>query len=291
MLKKIFFRTVLLLLSFSLSPSFVEAGTIDSLQTLIGLIQRGENDSIRIAANKIFKTQLREIIEQDNSFELDSVKNISVLTPADKSFRIFTWTLPSYEGSYSYFGFIQTFNKKTHESKVVDLVDSTFQIEKPEAAKLNAGKWFGAVYYKMIPCKKDDKTYYTLLGWKGKNSISTQKVVDVLYFSGDKAQFGFPLFKTENVYKSRLVFEYASQAVMSLRYEESKKMIVFDHLSSSKKSEIVNPTAGPDGSYDALKFSGGKWTLLKDIDIRTNWKPKPQPKEPQIHEAPVEMIK
>jgi len=31
--------------------------------------------------------------------------------------------------------------------------------------------------------------------------------------------------------------------------------------------------------------------LQKDIDIRTDWKPKKQPKEPQVHEAPVQIIK
>ncbi len=296
MLRKFFFLGGLLFVaqfSSAQTENKNSQADIESLQTLANSIQHSPNDSVRISANKIFQHDLREILLQSTSYDFDSVKNISILTSPDKDFRIFTWTLPSYEGSYSYFGFIQIINQKTHVSTVVDLVDSTYTIEKPEVAKLNASKWFGAVYYKMIVNKKDKKNYYTLLGWKGKSPLSTQKVIDVLYFQGDKPQFGFPLFKTENVYRNRLIYEFASQAVMSLRYEESKKMIVFDHLSSpsKKKDETVNIVLGPDGSYDALKLSGGKWVLLRDIDIRTDWKPKVQPKEPQMHEAPVEMMK
>lgn len=273
--------------------TFENTQTSDSLQLLGNLIQHGENDSVRVGANKIFQKQLHNILQQATSFEFDSVNNVSVINAPDKSFRILTWTLPSYEGSYSFFGFIQTFNKKTHEARVFDLVDSTYQIEKPEVAKLTTDKWYGAVYYKILMNKKEGKNYYTLLGWKGKNPVSSQKVIEVLHFSGDKPMFGFPLFKKENVYRNRLIFEFAAQAVMSLHYEESKKLIVFDHLSAPTKKNVdqVNLILGPDGSYDALKFTGGKWILLRDIDIRTDWKPKPQPKEPQIHEAPVEMIK
>ena len=267
--------------------------TAGALQSLANKIQHGENDSVRNSANKVFQQQLKDLLLASSAINLDSVKNISVLTAPDNSFRIFTWTLPHYGGSYSYFGYLQIINQKTRASTVIDLVDSTDEIEKPEAARLKAGRWFGSVYYKIIMAKKDKKTYYTLLGWKGKNQLSTQKVIDVLYFSGDQPLFGFPLFKTENVYRNRLIFEFPSQAVMSLRYEESKKLIVFDHLStaSKKKDENINSIAGPDGTYDALKFKGGKWILLKDIDIRTDWNPKKQPGEPQIHEAPVEIIK
>jgi hypothetical protein len=276
------------------SENFQPVYLPDSLEQLSNLMQHGKNDSVRIAANTVFQKKLLDILQQSAAFDFDSVKNVSTLTAPDKSFRILTWTLPSWEGAYSFFGFIQTFNKKTGESKITALVDSTYRIEQPEMEKLHAGRWYGAVYYKILVNKKDGKNFYTLLGWKGKNPLATQKVIDVLHFSGDQTLFGFPLFKTDHVYRKRLIFEYASQAVMSLRYEEKKKMIVFDHLSGStkdKKNETTDAASGPDGSYDALKFTGGKWTLLRDIDIRTDWKPKTQPKEPQVHEAPVEIIK
>ncbi len=245
----------------------------DSLQTLASLIQRGANDSIRISANAIFHDQLRRQFLQSSFSEFDSLKSVSSLAAPDKSFRIITWTRPSYEGSYLFYGFIQTVNKKTHESSVIDLVDSSYAIEKPEVAKLNPNNWYGAVYYKMLVNKKDGKNYYTLLGWKGNSPLTTQKVIEVLYFSGNKPMFGFPLFKTENVYRNRLIFEYVSQASMSLRYEENRKLIVFDHLSSGRKSENSSMN-GPDGTYDAFKFKSGRWELMQDVDVNAGYIPK-----------------
>ena len=79
-------------------------------------------------------------------------------------------------------------------------------------------------------------------------------------------------------YKSRLVFEFAAMATMSLRYEDKEHMIVFDHLSVPsnvpKGEGTLARYAGPDGTYDALQFKKGRWILLNDIDIGTDWKPK-----------------
>ncbi|MCX6291705.1 MAG: hypothetical protein NT126_08070 [Bacteroidetes bacterium] len=263
----------------------------DSLNSLAKIMLHGENDSVRISANASFKNKISDVLGQPDVIEFDSVKNISSLTAPDNSFRILTWTLPSYDGSYTFFGFIQTTDKKTKQHHVIELTDSTLTIDKPESSKLKAGRWYGAVYYKILLNKKEGKNFYTLLGWKGKNQMATQKVVDVLYFPGDVPLFGYPFFKTENVYRNRLIFEYTSQAVMSLHYEDKKKLIVFDHLSSSGKGETNHPLQGPGGSFDALQFKNGKWILLKDIDTRNYREPKEQPKEPQIHEAPVKLIK
>ena len=118
-----------------------------------------------------------------------------------------------------------------------------------------------------------------MLGWKGNNQRSTKKVIDVLYFSGSKAQFGFPFFKKEKVYKSRVIFEYNSQAVMSLRYEEKKKMIIFDHLSSGKGIQMAS-ISGPDGTYDSFLFKNGRWELLEDVDVDAGFIAKPVVKKP-----------
>jgi hypothetical protein len=199
--------------------------------------------------------------------------------------------LPSYAGSYSFYGCIQLTNRKTGDIRLIELSDSSYAIAHPENAKLSSGKWYGALYYRILMNKKDGKKYYTLLGWKGKDVMHTQKVIDVLHFSGDQILFGFPFFKTGNSYSNRLIFEFPAQAVMSLHYEENKKMIVYDHLGTTGAAGSQAVIPGPTGSYDALKFKGGKWMLLKDIDMRTDWKPKKQPKEQQVHEAPVEMVK
>ena len=77
---------------------------------------------------------------------------------------------------------------------------------------------------------------------------------------------------------------------MSLKYEEGKDMIVFDHLApSSKEMENNFSVYGPDGSYDALSvLKGGHWLYMSDVDARTDWKPKKQPSKPQVREMPSE---
>jgi len=274
------FAAFVVLKSFSQNTNDSSIVHLDSLQSLGNLIQRGSNDSVRISANRIFQDQLRNLLRQPRSTNLDSLKSISVVKSPDHSFTIITWQLPAYEGSYTFFGFIQLVNKKTHEPVVIELIDSTSRMAKPEETRLQARNWFGAVYYKMLTNKKDGKYYYTLLGWKGNNPFTTQKVIDVLYFSGDKALFGFPLFKKDHVYKNRLIFEYPAQAVMSLRYEENKKMIVFDHLSSGKKNQNTSAINGPDGTYDALRFKNGHWEILEDIDVNTGFSPKAVKEKP-----------
>lgn len=267
-------------ISFAQNKNIQPVVNYDSLRMLGNLIQHGENDSTRISANRIFQKQLRSLLQQDAPLPLDSVKNISVLKAPDNSFTLFTWQLPSYEGSYSFFGFIQMFNKKTGKTRIIELLDSTSGINNPEAAKLYADKWYGAVYYKMLTNKKDGKTFYTLLGWKGNNPLTTQKVIEVLFFSDDKIFFGYPLFKTGHVYKNRLIFDFASQATMLLGYEENKKMIVFDHLSAGKKNQDVALVKGPDGTYDGLEFTNGHWELLEDVDVNAGYTPKPEKVKP-----------
>ncbi|HRH65821.1 MAG TPA: hypothetical protein PLU53_05955 [Bacteroidia bacterium] len=252
------------------------------LQSLIHDIQRGKNDSIRIASNTVFRSFLDSLLKTSASFRasFDSIKNVSVVTAPGQKFRVYTWTLPYYDGSrYDFFGYIQMPGDTSGTIRLIPLLDSTLVITKPESEKLRAERWYGSVYYSILENKSGKKTYYTLLGWKGINSTSTQKIADVLYFDRHLPKFGFPLFKTGKVYKNRIIFTYAAQAIMTLKYEDSKNMIIFDHLSGNgTKNETENQLAfgGPDGTYDGLKFKSGKWVLVKDVDIRTDWKPKKQ---------------
>src|SRR5205085_11508366 len=78
----------------------------------------------------------------------DTLKNISIVSPDDKSFRIYTWVVPHYAGDqYDYFGFLQVKYKSGDSVQLFQLHDSTNAILKPESEKLSPQKWLGAVYY------------------------------------------------------------------------------------------------------------------------------------------------
>jgi hypothetical protein len=267
----------------------------DTLGLLGDSILHGSTDAVREAANATFKLTLARALKENGSFEygFDLVKTLGKQTAPDKTFRIYNWLLPKAdESDYAYFGFVQTYDKKKKEVALFSLVDSSKTLINPESLKLNCGNWYGALYYKIVKNKKGGKNYYTLLGWHGKDQRTTQKLIDVIYFVSGKPMFGFPFFKVDRTYKDRVIFEYTKQVVMSLKYEEGRDMIIFDHLSPPSKDMQNNFSVyGPDGSYDAFRFKGGHWVYMSDIDARTDWKPKRQPRKPQVHEAPIEEVK
>ncbi|MFW5754904.1 MAG: hypothetical protein ACOCV9_08875, partial [Marinilabiliaceae bacterium] len=87
--------------------------------------------------------------------------------------------------------------------------------------------------------------------------------------SGGDLYFGAPVFDYQGQRRQRLIFEYSNQANMMLRYDDQNERIVMDHLAPrSPRYEGDRSYYGPDFSYDALKFEGGKWVLIEDVDVR-----------------------
>jgi hypothetical protein len=299
-------KAVLIILLF---PLFVSAQsgadkTIDelkdSLSVLAKRMAKGDNDSVRNASAMVFQQLVEGILNDPTSAhaDFDSIKNISVKTAPDKSFRLYTWTYPSNDaGKYYYYGYLQTYSNEEFKRfkgvapkikvSLFKLCDSTDVIEKPQSVKLNPQRWYGAVYYSILKNVKDKKNYYTLLGWHGKDAKITRKLADVLYFDEGKPVFGYPLFKAGKVYHNRLLFQYDAQAVMTLHYDEDRRLIVFDHIANR------GGLMGPDGTYDAYKFGKtGHWELVEDVDVNAGFKPKPAPKpvpDEQLEEKDKEM--
>ena len=279
-MSKLFLAALILVLDFNRCNS----QSLDSLVLLIKDMQRGENDSVRLASNEKFLIAFEKILLQNGSFSknFDSLKNVSVQSPEDKKFKIYTWVIPHYDGDvYNYYGFIQL---HTDTSDIlIRLNDSTSVIQKPESEKLNPERWLGAVYYSIIPINKSGKKYYTLLGWKGKDQKQSQKIIEILYFDGNKVKFGYPLIKTGSVFRNRMIFSFNAQTSMTLHFDKKYKGIVFDHFTSNinNSSETIN---GSEGTYDALKNKKGKWILIKNVDVGTKWEPSENlPRPPKLN--------
>jgi hypothetical protein len=133
-----------------------------------------------------------------------------------------------------------------------------------------ATDWPGCLYYDMILQEIADTTYYFLLGADFNDLLTNKKLIDVLYFRPDEQPvFGAPLFYRENKVHHRILFEYAEQAVMTLRYDPPTGMIIFDHLSPSRPQYTGNSQFyGPDFSYDGFAFDGSRWVFKADLDLR-----------------------
>lgn len=253
----------------------------DSLKVLGKIILNGENDFIKYNANDKFLTLLESALITDKSFNypFDSLTTIALLTSPDNKFRIFNWNLKKTDCTYEYFGFIQAWNSKEKKYIIYPLKDNSETIKNPETQTLDNLNWYGVHYYKIIFNKTKGKKYYTLLGWDGNNKITQKKIIDVTFFnSKDKPVFGAPIFKYNKKTYCRIIFEYAANTAMSLKYEKQymlygkkkRKMIVFDRLSPldpnlTGQYQFYYPETN---LFDAFIFRHGKWNNMKDVDAR-----------------------
>ena len=242
----------------------------DTLQRSLDALRKAPNDEERKKCNADFLALMREPTKMKGAFEypFDSLKSIARIYAPDKYFRIFNWNIENDNGTFMYYGFVLVPGNKT---PVFELTDQSAMIRKDvEKEVLTDKKWFGALYYDIILSDNSGgRKEYTLLGWDGNNRTSGKKLLDVMIISGDKIQFGAPIFKNGKEVLRRVIFEHSSQASMSLRYHEKEQRIIFDHLSpESPAAEGVREYYFPDGSYDAYQLENGKWTFVPDVDAR-----------------------
>ncbi len=272
---------LILLLYFAFSPSFSQEDKKSQFQKqedTLGLIQKklfsAKNNEERLKFNNLFVSTLERTLQIENSFEFpfDSLNQIARLSSPDKKFRIFNWDFPKDDGTFEYYGFIQVYDKKSKKYMLFKLMDKSEVTKNPENYSSDNKKWFGMLYYKVIQKKYKKSTYYVLLGFDGNDKVSRKKIIDVLKFNNNNVpQFGDAIFKMEKKTVKRVMFEYNSDVVMSVKYNENEDMIVFDHLAPPNSGLIGQyQFYGPDFSYDALKYSKGKWTYIPDVDARNN---------------------
>jgi hypothetical protein len=240
----------------------------DSLSAMQQKVFFSKTDTAKFKANAKFFHLLEEALLNNLSFSypFDSLKEINRLTSPDKKFRMITWSIPNKEGNFFYFGFLQALHPKTKKYEIYELTDKSVGVKNPESYISDHTKWFGMLYYSIIPCGD----YYTLLGWDGNDKLIARKFIDVLSFKKDGVPvFGKDVFKMPKKIPKRVMFEYNAQVVMSLRYNNEANSIIFDHL--TPKEDYLEGQAqfyGPDFSYDAFVFKHGKWEFEEEVDAK-----------------------
>jgi hypothetical protein len=241
----------------------------DSLCQVLDNLRKAPKDAQRKEWNTKFKSLLRETLDMRGVFDypFDSLKTIATIKSPDNYFRLFNWNIENDNGTYNYYAFVLVPDNKI---RVFELNDMSQTISEPENKTLDNKKWFGALYYQIIVSGNSGRKEYTLLGWDGNNKQSACKIIDVMTIYSDKIQFGLPIFTNENKgISKRVVFEFSSQARMTLNWDEKNKMIVFDHLiPETPAAEGIREFYFPDGSYDAFKLENGKWVFVSDVDAR-----------------------
>jgi len=210
--------------------------------------------------------------------QFDTLNRImGILDSPDKSFRIFNWSIIHTDGTYTYFAYLVKTSAGGLPS-VFRLVDKSDSIAEPKFSVHTKDDWFGCLYYDIIKTEEDKKNYYTLLGWDGNDLFSNKKIIEILTFSRvGEPVFGKNIFQDYEPKIKRVIFEYSQKSSMTLRYNEQKDAIIFDHLAPSKNIYSGHfDYYGSDFSFDAFSFYDGKWHYKSDIDIRN---PKPLKKK------------
>ncbi len=272
------------------------------LSVLMNEMFTSKGDNERFNANEKFINVLDNVLEYPNSFDypFSRLDKINILTSDDKRFKIFTWAIFSNEGTYDNFGIIQSRNENTEEYEIYRLYDRSDDVFSPSEAKLTDTSWFGAVYYELITTKNENITYYTLLGWDGKDIYSKRKIVEPVTFkrNSGRPNFGASVFHKEKQLK-RLIFEYTPTASFNLKWEnqyyteggvkkakqkglkknkpfeteeqkiEKDWMIIYEELEPMYDGlGMTNHLNVPSGKVVGLKFDRGKWRKVDNLTPR-----------------------
>lgn len=254
----------------------------DSLQRMSERIWQQKEDAAMKACSEDFSAAFQKVLALPGSFgyPFDSIKGIGKLTAEDKRFRIFTWNIHQSDGRFSYYGIVLTGGDNPRIIKLSDSKNKTSIINTPA---LTPADWYGALYYKIIPCRIGKQKVYLLLGWDGIDNNSNSKLIEVLSFSPEGMPvFGMPVFSTPKGVVPRVVIEYAEDASLVLRYDfqtlliprgkgvKRKKMwmIVTDHLVPlDPRFEGQYEYYVPVGNtYDGFIFRKGKWLFAEGVE-------------------------
>jgi len=246
-------------------------------ETLMGdlfkQIDASRNDDQRTALADSIAQLLNKALQETGSFDypFDSLPTMGKITSSDHKLRIYTWNLPAMNGINKYYGFLQ-YKTDKESYRIIQLNDKSEEISNPDKAALTADNWLGCLIYEIIEKKHSDRIYYTCLCYDPDGYFLSKKMIDVIWFNDyNEPVFGENIFRYKNQLLSRIIFEYSSRAQVSLRWNDSMNMIVFDHLSPSRPDYTGNfQYYGPDFSYDALKFEKGIWELTEDVDVRNS---------------------
>ncbi|MCG8581163.1 MAG: hypothetical protein MI866_14680 [Bacteroidales bacterium] len=233
----------------------------EELQTISGDDEKEAfNTKLQVRLNRLWvdKEMFRESLSQ--------LKRMKTLISDDKKVKVCTYNIQKEGFNQVFYGAVIL---NEGEIKVMPLNDASKKIRSPERSTLSDKKWYGAIYLDLIQTVSGNKTYYTLIGYKGHDEFIKTRVIDVLMVQNRRLRFGMPIFKTDRITRNRVVFQYSAKATMMLRYDAREKMIVYDNLAPQEPMfRGVYQYYGPDFSYNAFKFTKGVWELRKDVDLR-----------------------
>lgn len=265
---------IILLIIFSVSAANGQVTTNDTpkvLEKLYGRLISNYNDTERIRINDSVRTIIDSYVKSDTVFthKFKNLRYLGQITSRDSLIKIITWNLILINKPSRYYCYLLRRQPSQKKNMIYWLETDYKESSVMTDRTYSETDWYGALYYEIRPLKTDSSKYWVLLGIDYGNPFITRKIIEVLNISkADSILFGKKLFDSGDKVKYREVFEYASNAMMSLRFG-SDTSIVFDHLvpfSPSQKND--RQYYGPDYSNDAYYLENGIWKLKINVDVR-----------------------
>lgn len=244
-------------------------------QRLITDVLTHQVQARRIAASDSLERLLKELLAQPSSFDyaFEGLEGISMQTPEDKAFRIFTWQLYIDKDSYRYCGILQQ-----PGGRVTPLKDDSDNMRVPDFSSCSPEQWYGALYYNIRAFEYEGETLYLLFGYDAYSFFNRRKLIEVLQFKKGYPVFGAPVLEVKDGMGRmrkvhRFLMEYSAAVSISLNWSEEEKMIIFDHLIQTGVIKDAGPSNVPDGSYCGLKYKKGRWEYVDKVYNRISEKP------------------
>ena len=227
----------------------------------------------RIAAAKNFNAQLELALKGKNSFTypFEKLETVSILYPADSTFRIFTWQLYVDKNDYRYGGIIQM-NQPSNDIFVLNDQSNEVAAYDLEYDILGPDDWYGAIYFSLKGFDTPKGKQYLLFGFDGFEFFNKRKVAEALYFDeNNQPVFGAPAFAKvsegyEAATQNRLYLEYSAEIAARLNYDPNLDMIIADNMIAMRSPyKGVGNVNIPDGSYTGYKLNNGVWEYVDKV--------------------------
>ncbi len=219
--------------------------------------------------NEQFVLTLRRALALPQSFNypFDHLKQyIHIITPEDKSFRIFNWLVLLNEFERRYYGAIQMNNK---EMTLYPLLDYSGALESSGRAldQVSNKEWYGGeIYniYKLPKVTENGQAVYAIFSYNNSAVYSKKKILDHLVITENGPIFGLPIINTPNGTVNRFILEYKKDAFVNLNFNKEENKIIFDQTASDIGDPSKKFTFVPTGHLDGFKLVNGKWEFIPD---------------------------
>ncbi len=244
----------------------------NDLVLLLDILRKSKDNSELDYNNLNFEEELKEVLKAPGILEypFDKLTTISTIKSPDGVFRVFNWNIENENQIHSHFCYVVK-KGRGGKNQIIRFKEDKFTLGPRPDGMLTPNRWYGGLYYKIVPIQVGRKTMYTMFAYNGGNRSSNKKILDVFWFKGKSLRLGYPIFqdeRNEEELHRRVFMEYSEKATVSVRYESGLNKIVFEHLMPETGNlKGMYEYYIPDMSYDAYFWENNFWNYQADIIV------------------------